>query len=54
MTRISIAMVDFLHTTAQDKCNNCDGITLITANESEFCNFRGVTRIRSNARYADF
>ncbi len=41
MTRISIAMVDFLHTTAQDKCNNCDGITLITANESEFLQLQG-------------
>ena len=54
MTRISVAMVDFLHTTGKDKCKTCDGVAPITANDDEIFNFRGVTRIRSNARYADF
>lgn len=54
MVRISIAKAASVHTTVKDKCNKCDGVAPVTANEGEIFNFRGVTRIRSNAKYSDF
>lgn len=54
MVRISIAKTASVHTTAKDKCKKCDGVAPFTANEGKFFNFRGVTRIRSNAKYSHF
>ncbi|MBR0182315.1 MAG: hypothetical protein IJQ05_03425 [Bacteroidaceae bacterium] len=54
MVRISIAKAASVHTTGKDKCNKCDGVAPVTANEGEIFNFRGVTRIRSNAKYSNF
>lgn len=54
MVRISIAKTASVHTTGKDKCKTCDGVAPITANDDEIFNFRGVTRIRSNAKYSNF